>query len=113
VETFRWLIEFSKLIFILFIIMLAYTLINAFLLEAAGGFEVLSESGYATIFFLLQTGGILALMTVYYRNRLQPHSRVKLLAQEPLSKAWTRRLSAAGIAAIAASYVILLLLALG
>lgn len=102
-----WLWEFSKLVSILFIMLFAYSLINAFLLELAGGFEQLEESGLFSVFFLLQTGGILCLVTVYYRNRLQQHAKIKLTSQGALSPKWTRLMVSIGIAAITASYAVL------
>ncbi|WP_107583636.1 hypothetical protein [Alkalicoccus saliphilus] len=106
--TVQWLIEFIKLVGILFIMLLAYSIINVLILEAAGGFEVFGESGLMTVFFLLQTGGILALVTVYYRNKMLLNPKLKLPDQEPLSRKWTRILLFTGAGAVAASYAVLI-----
>ncbi|NJP39105.1 hypothetical protein [Alkalicoccus luteus] len=102
--------ELTKLAGVMFVALLIYSIINALLLEAAGGMDALEASGLFTVFFLLQTGGVLALITVYYRNRLLPKSKLQLPARDPLSPVWTRRLIGLGIAAIAASYIILFMI---
>ncbi|WP_444684697.1 hypothetical protein [Alkalicoccus luteus] len=107
-----WVWELTKLAGVMFVALLIYSVVNALLLEAAGGMEALEASGLFTVFFLLQTGGVLALITVYYRNRLLPRSKLQLPAREPLSQAWTRRLIGIGVAAITASYIILFMIIL-
>ncbi|SDO25147.1 hypothetical protein [Alkalicoccus daliensis] len=109
-QTGYWLWEFSKLVSVLFIMLFAYSMLNALLLELAGGVEQLEESGLFSVFFLLQTAGILFLVTVYYRNRLQKYSKIKISSQGPLSPKWTRRMISLGLAAIGASYVILIMI---
>lgn len=109
-QTLQWFWEFLKITVLLFVVLFIYSIINALLLEMAGGFEQLEDSGLFTLFFLLQTGGVLALVTVFYRNKLQKNAKLKLPSQEPLSPKWTRILLSIGIAAIAASYIILMII---
>lgn len=109
-QAFEWIWEVVKVTLLLFTALFLYSIVNALLLEWAGGFEQLEESGLFTLFFLLQTGGILALVTVFYRNKLKKNAKLKLPEQEPLSSKWVRILLSIGFAAIAASYIILFII---
>ncbi|CAM3955865.1 hypothetical protein [Alkalicoccus chagannorensis] len=105
---FRMLI---KLTMLLFGVLVVYSIIHAFLFELIGGMELITESRWSSLFFLLQMGGILAFVTIYYRNRLAPAAEGQLPARPPLTDVWKKRLIGLGAAAFLASYVLLFLAA--
>ncbi|WP_280771413.1 hypothetical protein [Salipaludibacillus daqingensis] len=106
-KSLQFILEMLRLIFILFLILLFYSLINTFIIETAGGFEIFEGTNLLTVFFLLQTGGLLVLMTIFYRNKLQFTGWYKGEHFKPFSKKLTQRLLILSISAIIGSYLIL------
>ncbi|QKS70096.1 hypothetical protein FLK61_25325 [Paenalkalicoccus suaedae] len=104
-----WFLEFLKLVFLLTGLLILYSIVNTFMIMAAGGMDAIDGAGLGRLFFILQVAGLLSLTTVLYRNKLQ---RRVFPDQKPLTQVWTKRLIAFGIAAVVASYLILIIVIL-
>jgi len=78
------------------------------ILEAVGGFEIFEGTIFLTLFFLLQTGGLLVIMTVFYRNKLQFFGWYKGDHLKPIPRKASRRLIIVSIISMMSSYLILI-----
>ncbi|PYZ92008.1 hypothetical protein CR194_17585 [Salipaludibacillus keqinensis] len=107
-KTFHFILELFRIIFILFILLFGYSFLNTFLIEALGGFELIEGTNIATVFFLLQTAGILLLITIIYRNKLQFSGWYTSDHLKPFSKKRTQIFLLLSVVAIGGSYLILL-----
>lgn len=103
--------EVLRIIFVMFLILGAYAVFNSYVLEWLGGMQILGGSWLELVFFLLQAGGILILITVFYRNKLKLSGVIKEY-QPPFAPETARTMVIVGAAAIALSYVILFALVL-
>lgn len=103
-DTVLFIVELLRIILILFAALVGYSLLNTFLMDFFGGLDVFEGNDFfRTWFFLLQTLGILGLVTVLYRNKLEKSGWMAKY-QGPLQARtvwWIVRIS---LAAIVASY---------
>lgn len=106
-----FIFEILRILVVMFVILGAYAIFNSYVLEWLGGIHILGGSWLELVFFLLQAGGILILITVFYRNKLKLSGAMREY-QPPFAPETARKMVIAGIAAIAVSYVILFALAI-
>ena len=106
-KTIALIFEMIRVVVMMFIILFGYTVLNTFVVEWAGGLQIFGDSWLQNAFFLLQAAGVLILITVLYRNKLQL-SGWMLRFQAPIETSLARKLVIGALAAIGLSYAILL-----
>lgn len=103
-DTVRFILELLRIILILFVALAAYSVLNTFIISFFGGTEVFAgNTMFETWFFLLQTLGILGLVTVLYRNKLTKSGWMAKY-QGPLEAKTVRLIVRVSVAAIVGSY---------
>ncbi|SES41582.1 hypothetical protein [Salipaludibacillus aurantiacus] len=103
-----FLLELTRIIFTIFLVLLAFSLVNSFILGLIGGLGQFEGTWTIVVYFFMQTGGLFLLITLLYRNKLQFSGWYNSENQKPFSKKMTRRLLIISLAAVAGSYAILI-----